>query len=85
VFESGQNPIIVGQGAYNSAYGTTFQNNGPRAGLVQIYDTSLTFDRLVGTDAPYSTSTMSEMLTMSLRGKMIQDEMGEAFEISTGV
>ena len=30
VFESGQHPIIVGQGAYNSAYGTTFQNNGPR-------------------------------------------------------
>ena len=26
VFESSQNPIIVGQGAYNSAYGTTFQH-----------------------------------------------------------
>ncbi len=24
VFESGQHPIIVGQAAYNSAYGTTF-------------------------------------------------------------
>ena len=47
VFESGQNPIIVGQGAYNSAYGTTFQNNGPEAGLVQIYDTSLTFRPLI--------------------------------------
>ena len=39
VFENSQNPIIVGQGAYNSAYGTTFQNNGPLAGLVQIFDT----------------------------------------------
>ncbi|EKD35874.1 MAG: hypothetical protein ACD_75C01742G0001, partial [uncultured bacterium] len=39
VFESGQHPIIVGQGAYNSAYGTTFQNNGPLAGLAQIFDT----------------------------------------------
>jgi len=28
VFQNGQNPIIVGQGAYNSAYGTSFQNNG---------------------------------------------------------
>jgi FtsP/CotA-like multicopper oxidase with cupredoxin domain len=27
VFESGQHPIIVGQAAYNSAYGTTFPSN----------------------------------------------------------
>ncbi len=56
VFESGQNPIIVGQGAYNSAYGTTFQNNGPEAGLVQIYDTSLTFRPLVELAAGYGTA-----------------------------
>jgi FtsP/CotA-like multicopper oxidase with cupredoxin domain len=73
VFESGQNPIIVGQGAYNSAYGTTFQNLGPYAGLVQIYDTALTFDTLLG-----------DRLTMSLKPKMIQDEMGEAFEHEYG-
>lgn len=73
VFESGQNPIIVGQGAYNSAYGTTFQNNGPFAGLVQIYQTSLTFDTLLGS-----------RLTIDLKPKMIQDEMGEAFEHEYG-
>ena len=73
VFESGQNPIIVGQGAYNSAYGTSFQNNGPYAGLVQIYDTSLTFDTLSG-----------NRLTFNLKPKMIQDEMGEAFEMEYG-
>jgi FtsP/CotA-like multicopper oxidase with cupredoxin domain len=28
VFESGQNPIIVGQAAYNSAYGTSFVSSG---------------------------------------------------------
>ena len=28
VFEEGQHPIIVGQAAYNSAYGTTFANSG---------------------------------------------------------
>lgn len=84
VFETGQNPIIVGQGAYNAAYGTTFQNDGPFAGLVQIFDTSLTFDRLVGTSAPYATSADTERLTMSLRPKMIQDEMGEAFENEYG-
>ena len=87
VFESGQHPIIVGQGDYNSAYGTTFTNSD---GLVQIYDTSLIFGRLVDPDVdtnpgpPYVTSTAPERLTMSLRGKMIQDEMGEAFENEYG-
>jgi FtsP/CotA-like multicopper oxidase with cupredoxin domain len=70
VFESGQHPIIVGQGAYNSAYGTSFPSS---AGLVQIYDTSLTFGTLSGSP-----------LTIPLRPKMIQDEMGEAFEHEYG-
>jgi FtsP/CotA-like multicopper oxidase with cupredoxin domain len=73
VFESGQNPIIVGQGAYNSAYGTTFKNNGSRAGLVQIYDEYLAFDTLAGVP-----------LVMPLQRKAIQDEMGEAFEREYG-
>lgn len=73
VFESGQNPIIVGQGEYNSAYGTSFQFNGPRNGTVQIYDTSLTFATLLGPE-----------LTINLKPKMIQDEMGEAFELEYG-
>ncbi len=73
VFESGQHPIIVGQGEYNSAYGSSFQFNGPRNGTVQIYDTSLTFDTLAGVP-----------LTMNLKPKMIQDEMGEAFELEYG-
>jgi FtsP/CotA-like multicopper oxidase with cupredoxin domain len=73
VFESGQHPIIVGQGAYNSAYGTSFQNNGPQAGLAQIFDTSLTFRTLLG-----------ELLTINFKPKMIQDEMGEAFELEYG-
>lgn len=70
VFESGQNPIVVGQGAYNSAYGTSFKNND---GLVQIFDTSLSFKTLLG-----------DTLSISLRPKMIQDEMGEAFELEYG-
>jgi FtsP/CotA-like multicopper oxidase with cupredoxin domain len=73
VFESGQNPIIVGQGEYNSAYGTAFQTNGPLNGTVQIFDTSLTFDTLSG-----------NQLTFNLKPKMIQDEMGEAFEMEYG-
>ena len=73
VFETSQNPIIVGQGAYNSAYGTSFQNNGPYAGLVQIFDASFTFNTLSG-----------NQLTMELERKAIQDEMGEAFDPEYG-
>jgi FtsP/CotA-like multicopper oxidase with cupredoxin domain len=91
VFEKGQKPIVVGQGEYNSAYGTTFPTNGPGNGNVQIYDTSLTFNRLVEDatvnttpGAPFTTSTEAERLTMNLKPKMIQDEMGEAFENEYG-
>ncbi|KAB7741471.1 multicopper oxidase domain-containing protein [Nostocoides sp. F2B08] len=90
VFESGQKPIVVGQGEYNSAYGTDFPTNGPLNGTVQIYDTSLTFNRLVDPDpdtapgAPFTTSTADERLTVNLKPKMIQDEMGEAFELEYG-
>ena len=73
VFESSQNPIIVGQGAYNSAYGTSFMNNGPQAGLAQIFNTSLTFNTLAGVP-----------LSIPLQPKQIQDEMGEAFEKEYG-
>ncbi len=84
MFESGQNPIIVGQGEYNSAYGTSFQTNGPMNGTVQIYDTSLTFSPLITQTVGYATGTMSDTLTMNLKPKMIQDEMGEAFELEYG-
>jgi FtsP/CotA-like multicopper oxidase with cupredoxin domain len=77
VFQNSQHPIIVGQGAYNSAYGTTFQNNGPNAGLVQIFNTSFSFKTLAGGSAGPS-------LTMPLQPKQIQDEMGEAFDPEYG-
>jgi FtsP/CotA-like multicopper oxidase with cupredoxin domain len=77
VFESSQHPIIVGQGAYNSAYGSTFQNNGPNAGLVQIFDMSTSFKTLSGGAAGPS-------LTMALGTKAIQDEMGESFDRDYG-
>ena len=49
---------------------------------MQIYDTSLTFRPLVELAAGYGTS--ANTLTMNLKGKMIQDEMGEAFELEYG-
>jgi FtsP/CotA-like multicopper oxidase with cupredoxin domain len=77
VFQNGQHPIIVGQGAYNSAYGTSFQINGPNAGLVQIFNTSFSFKTLAN-------GASGASLTMPLQPKMIQDEMGEAFEHEYG-
>ena len=76
VFESGQHPIVVGQSAYNAAYGTTFTGID---GLVRIYDTSLTFPTLRSNGDPTVPA-----LTISMRPKMIQDEMGEAFELEYG-
>ncbi|MEP7134635.1 MAG: multicopper oxidase domain-containing protein [Chloroflexota bacterium] len=77
VFESGQHPIIVGQAAYNSAYGTSFaaSSNCNVAGstltrcdgLVRINDTSvLGFNTLKGPAAK---------MTLPLQPKAIHDEM----------
>jgi FtsP/CotA-like multicopper oxidase with cupredoxin domain len=77
VFESSQHPIIVGQGAYNSAYGTTFQNSGPLDGFARITDFSLTFKTL----ANWNTA---ETMSMPFQTKAIQDEMGEAFDRDYG-
>ncbi|HPT24549.1 MAG TPA: multicopper oxidase domain-containing protein [Anaerolineaceae bacterium] len=77
VFESGQNPIIVGQAAYNSAYGTDFSAGGwcnnptnPSAscdGFARIseqgYDT-FKFDTLVGAQ-----------IGVQIEPKAIHDEM----------
>jgi FtsP/CotA-like multicopper oxidase with cupredoxin domain len=77
VFENSQHPIIVGQNPYNSAYGTSFRFNGPEAGLVQIFDTQFSFKTLANGAAGPS-------LTIPLKPKQIQDEMGEAFEKEYG-
>jgi len=77
VFESGQHPIIVGQAAYNSAYGTSFaagsncnvaKSTSQRCdGLVRVNDTmSFGFNTLL---AP------TTKMTMSLQPKAIHDEM----------
>ncbi|MFT3891907.1 MAG: fibronectin type III domain-containing protein [Anaerolineales bacterium] len=77
VFELGQHPIIVGQAAYNSAYGTSFATssncNAPGStlqrcdGLVRVNDTtSFGFNTLRG---------QSTKMTMPLQPKAIHDEM----------
>jgi FtsP/CotA-like multicopper oxidase with cupredoxin domain len=73
VFETSQEKIVVGQGAYNAALGTAFRNSAPRDGFARIYDFSLSFDTVDGTT-----------VTMPLQPKAIQDEMGEAFDMRYG-
>ena len=77
VFESGQHPIIVGQAAYNSAYGTNFAAgancNAPNStsqtcdGLVRVNDhTIFGFNTLLG---------QATKMTMAVQPKAIHDEM----------
>jgi hypothetical protein len=75
VFESGQHPIIVGQAAYNSAYGTNFAAGGQCTetsgtmcdGFVRVNDTTtFTFNTL---------RTPNLKMTMPLQPKAIHDEM----------
>ncbi|RPJ38292.1 MAG: hypothetical protein EHM21_17060, partial [Chloroflexi bacterium] len=80
VFEAGQNPIVVGQAAYNSAYGTNFVSNGwcnsptnPTAkcdGYARIHEQGgfpFKFDTLAG-----------PQLAIPLQPKGIHDEMNSA-------
>jgi parallel beta-helix repeat protein len=69
VFESSQDPIIVPQAAYNSAYDMSF----PEDNYVRIMDSSMTFTTISGTT-----------LTIPFEMKAIQDEMGEAFDTDYG-
>jgi len=74
VFAKSQDPIIVGQSAYDSAYNTTFPAAWPNWGLANIYSTTLNFQTVAGpvvTDFP-------------LKPKAIHDEMGAAFDSEYG-
>ncbi|MHB1341813.1 MAG: cell wall-binding repeat-containing protein [Coriobacteriia bacterium] len=73
VFARSQDPIIVGQAAYNSAYDTTFSATWPGWGVVNIQDNELNFNTLDSTT-----------VTLPLEPKAIQDEMGEAFDTEYG-
>ncbi len=81
VFEEGQHPIIVGQAAYNSAYGTNFANSGDCTdpaktnkcdGFARINQQgrdNFRFDNLKGSDP---------QLQVPLEPKAIHDEMNSA-------
>lgn len=70
VFETGQDPVVVGQVAYNTTYNTSFPFTWPYWGLSRISDTSISFMRPDGTTVD----------NFPLQPKAIQDEMGETFD-----
>jgi FtsP/CotA-like multicopper oxidase with cupredoxin domain len=74
VFESSQDPIIVGQGAYNSAYFApgdpkSFRTAAPRNGVARINDFSMTFNTLLTGNDAFNT------LTIPFQPKALHDEM----------
>jgi len=69
VFASSQDPIIVPQARYDSAYGRSFAADA----FVRIQDTNFTFQTLSNTT-----------LTINLQPKAIHDEMGGAYDVVYG-
>jgi FtsP/CotA-like multicopper oxidase with cupredoxin domain len=86
VFEESQHPIIVGQGEYNSTYGTVFPTGGTLNGTVQIQDGGITFNALANpkTNATKGSYQNGPQLTMALEGKAIHDEMNAAWDVIYG-
>ncbi len=70
VFEADQEPIVVGQTAYNTAYNTTFPASWPNWGISRVSDTSISFEQVDGT-------IVSNML---MQRKALHDEMGATFD-----
>ncbi len=79
VFESGQHPVIVGQAAYNSAYGTTFAAGGNCTSPTSTIKCD-GFARInqQGGD-PFTFDTLSgKKLSIPLQPKALHDEMNAA-------
>jgi FtsP/CotA-like multicopper oxidase with cupredoxin domain len=70
VFQSGQDPVIIGQAAYNETYGATFPDRYPCWGVSRIQDTSICVQPVTGQDPLY----------VPLQPKAIHDEMGASFD-----
>src|SRR5262249_158376 len=74
VFESSQDPIIVGQAAYNSAYFAPgdplgFRGTAPRNGVARISDFSMVFNTLL------TKNDAANVITVPFQPKAIHDEM----------
>jgi FtsP/CotA-like multicopper oxidase with cupredoxin domain len=69
VFAESQDPIIVAQPAYDSAYATSFPTVWPYAGYANINDTAMSLHTVAGTTA-----------TITFMPKGMHDEMGGSYD-----
>jgi FtsP/CotA-like multicopper oxidase with cupredoxin domain len=70
VFAQGQHEIIAGQTAYDATYAKTFPTTWPYWGISRISDSYLSYQRVDGTNVS----------SLPMKAKAIQDEMGETFD-----
>lgn len=70
VFQSGQDPLIVGQTAYNATFNTTFPATWPNWGISRISDGAISFQKIDGT----------LVSNLKMKAKAIHDEMGATFD-----
>jgi len=76
VFEVSQDPILIPQAAYNTAYANTFPSDASQ--YLHIADTSMTF-RPIGTDG-----ALQAPVTIPLQMKAMHDEMGGVYDTLFG-
>ena len=69
-FALAQEPILVGQSIYDTAYNTTFPSTYPNWGISRINDTAISFQRVDNTIVS----------NFAMRPKAIHDEMGASFD-----
>lgn len=74
VFEASQEPIIVPQAAYNSAYNVTNLPSTPAKAFIQLNEFTKTFQPI------NSKGELQPAVTLPLQPKAMQDEMGEVYD-----
>jgi len=77
VFEVSQDPIIIPQAAYNSAYNTTFPATATKQ-YIQIAETSKTFEPI------NEAGVLQPAVTLPLEMKAMHDEMGGVYDTLFG-
>ena len=82
VFEVSQDPIIIPQAAYNSAYNQTFPTNASQY-ILNIGDTQKNFQPL-GYDSVANAWNLQPAVTIPFEMKAMHDEMGGVYDTGFG-
>jgi FtsP/CotA-like multicopper oxidase with cupredoxin domain len=82
VFEVSQDPVIIPQAAYNSAYNSTFPSNASQY-ILNIGDTQKSFQPL-GYDSVTQAWNLQPAVTIPFEMKAMHDEMGGVYDTGFG-